>query len=93
LKVETPERNPDIDAIVELLKKSAEFIKDKSKQAAKGWVTLNDFINDGSTEQEKRNRKRAFTTLRTKYSGRYEYKEIARSGERVSKKMRAKSQH
>ncbi|MGV0027553.1 hypothetical protein [Phormidesmis priestleyi] len=91
LKVETPERNPNIDAIVELLKKSAEFIKDKSKQDSEGWVNLNDFIDNGSTEQDQTNRKRAFTTLRMKYSHRYEYKEVERSGGGVSRKMRSKS--
>ncbi|KAM3091852.1 hypothetical protein ACKFKG_24265 [Phormidesmis sp. 146-35] len=90
LKVETPERNFNTDAIVELLKKSAEFIKDKSKQDSEGWVDLNDFIKSGSTKQDQTNRKRAFTTLRMKYSQQYEYQEVELSDGGVSRKMRSK---
>ena len=80
---------PSVDLVIELLKKTAAFIKDSSNQDSDGWVKVNEFIKRGSSAEDKAQRKRAIATLRMKYSNKYEYRQVPIVGGRVSEQIRA----
>ena len=79
---------PSVDWIVELLKKTAAFIRNPSNQDSEGWVKVNDFIKKGSSAEDKAQRKSAIATLRMKYSNQYEYRQVPIPGSRVSEQIR-----
>jgi len=80
---------PPVDLVIELLKKTAAFIKDSSNQDSERWVKVNEFIKRGSSVEDKAQRKRAIATLRMKYSSKYEYRQVSIPGNRVSEQIRA----
>jgi len=80
---------PSVDLVIDLLRRTATFIKDSSNQDSERWVKVNDFIKRGSSVEDKAQRKQAIATLRMKYSNKYEYRKVPIPGGRISEQIRA----